>query len=112
MNVLSEEQWVPYHQRVLSRLCTIAATVEGVPTHAAGLEYTSLMSCFLMNNVSGGRALLSLLDASGADWFPATFGYVIARSMFEVDVTAHYISLVPLERARHGCLRQAPGQQG
>lgn len=100
MDFLAEEQWVPHHQQVLARLSALASSVEGVRTHSAGIEYTSLMSCFLMHNVSGASALLSLLDASGLEWFPVTFGYGIARSMFEVDVTAHYISRSPEDRAR------------
>jgi hypothetical protein len=99
MRGLTQERWIPYHRGVLARLCSVAQSLDGVSTHTAGLEYTSLMSCFLMHNVSGGRALLSLLDSAGPEWFPSTHGFAIARTMFETDVTAHYISKLPGERA-------------
>ena len=100
MRRLTIEEWPSYHRRVLSALAALAQNVEGVRTHPAGLEYTSLMSSFLMHNVSCARSLLALYESSGVEWFPVTVGYVIARSMFEVDVAAHYISRAPGERAR------------
>jgi hypothetical protein len=100
MRFLYEEEWAPYHQQVLCALSTFSQKTTGIRTHSAGLEYTSLMSCFLMHNVAATRSLLDLYKSSGVEWFPVTVGYVIARSMFEVDVTAHYISQKPQERAR------------
>ena len=50
--------------------------------------------------MSATESLLKLLDAYGNDWFPTTIGYILARSMFETDVTAHYISQDPVNRAR------------
>lgn len=99
MRGLTFEEWPSYHRQVLYALSTLAQNIKGIRTHSAGLEYTSLMSSFLMHNVSGARSLLALYESSGVEWFPVTVGYVIARSMFEVDVTAHYISRSPLERA-------------
>lgn len=100
MQMLTPENWVPHHKLVLTRLCTLAQTVGGVRTHPAGMGYTSLMSSFLMHNVSGARSLLSWLDFSGAEWFPVTHGFAVARTMFETDVTAHYITKSPHERTR------------
>ena len=57
------------------------------------------MSSFLMHSVSGARSLLALYETAGVEWFPVTVGYGIARTMFEVDVTAHYIAQSPQERA-------------
>lgn len=88
-----------YHRQVLLALSTLCLSVKGVHSHSAGKEYTSLMSCFLMHTVSGARSLLALYESSGVDWFPVTVGYGIARSMFEIDITAHYISLLPQERS-------------
>jgi hypothetical protein len=87
------------HRNVVGRLVSRARQFDGLHYHEAGTEYTSLMVCFLLNNVGLAQTLLKLYDSFGAEWFPATAGYVIARSMFEVDVTAHYISLEPKERA-------------
>lgn len=97
---LSEEEWVPYHRQVLVALTALGQSTKGVRTHSAGLEFTSLMFCFLMHNVAAARSLLTLCGSSGAEWFPVTIGYGIARSMFEIDVTAHYIARSPKERAR------------
>lgn len=99
MRVLALEEYAPYHQQVLQTLSLLAQSIKGIRTHSAGLEYTSLMSSFLMHNVSGARSLTTLYESSGVEWFPVTVGYGIARTMFEVDVTAHYISQLPQERA-------------
>ncbi len=100
MRGLTLEEYAPYHRQVLHALATLAQSVKGDRTHSAGLEYTSLMSSFLMHNVSSARSLLALYEASGVEWFPVSAGYIITRTMFEVDVTAHYISQLPQERAR------------
>lgn len=96
---LTLEEWTPYHRRVLHALTACGQGIKGVRPHAAGLEYTSLMSSFLMHNISGARSLLALYEAMGVEWFPVTVGYAVARTMFEVDVTAHYIARQPQERA-------------
>ncbi|MDD2901067.1 MAG: DUF5677 domain-containing protein [Syntrophales bacterium] len=91
---------IEQHQEVLKRLITLARSVEGTRYHPAGPEYTSLMSCFLMHNLSAGEALLYLCNSFKIEWFPSTVGYVIVRSMFETEVTAHYISQSPKDRSR------------
>ncbi len=70
-----------------------------VKVHEAGMEYTSLMVCFLLHNISAAKSLLVLYDHYGNKNYPATVGYNIARTMFEIDVTAHYISKEPSLRA-------------
>jgi hypothetical protein len=57
------------------------------------------MTCFLLHNLSAADALRRLSDSLGEQWFPSTVGYAIARTMFELDVTAHYMSQAPAERA-------------
>ena len=57
------------------------------------------MICFLLQNVGAAEALLRLKGTFGNDWFPVTVGYTIARCMFEVDLTAHYISVEPARRS-------------
>jgi len=90
---------VEQHRRVLSQLLDLGRRADGAPFHAAGPEYTSLMVCFLVHNLSAADSLLRLWQSAGEQWFPATVGYLIARSMFETDVTAHYISQQPSDRA-------------
>jgi len=71
-----------------------------IPFHPAGMEYTSLMVCFLLHNLSAAETLLRVGGAFGGAWFPVTVGYAITRTMFEADVTAHYISQAPVDRTR------------
>lgn len=87
------------HAEVLRRLISISEQISGVKYHEAGVEYTSLLSCFLLHNLSAAQSLLSLLDAYGWEWFPSTVGYPIARTMLEVDIAAHYIKSSPRERS-------------
>jgi hypothetical protein len=87
------------HQEVLRRLLGIARDRVGeIPIHSAGFGYSSLMNCFLLHNLSAAETLLRILASFGDAWFPVTVGYAIARTMFEADVTAHYISQMPAER--------------
>ncbi|MBI5163757.1 MAG: hypothetical protein HY985_07625 [Magnetospirillum sp.] len=95
---LAEEEWVPYHRRALHALTALGQSIKSVHPHSAGHEYTSIMSSFLVHNVSAAKSLLSLCENMGTDWFPVAVGYGIARTIFEVDVTAHYIALEPQER--------------
>src|SRR6185312_9499049 len=89
------------HREVVRRLVTLAKSFQGCERpHDAGLEYTSLMLCFMMHGVESAESLLTLHDRYQDEWFPATTGYVVARSLFEVDVNAHYISGDPRVRSR------------
>jgi len=87
------------HGQVLSRLLDLGREIDGKAIHAASPEYTSLMVCFLLHNIAAVESILRLWRSFGGQWFPATVGYIIARSIFETDVTAHYISQQPKDRA-------------
>lgn len=80
------------HRQVLDRLVKMIGKSDGVKIHAAGVEYTSLMVCFLLHSKGSAESLLALHARFGEEWFPTTTGYVIVRALFEVDVLAHYIS--------------------
>ena len=95
--LLTEEQ----HIEVVKRMLKVAKkhTEQDKIYHKAGFEYTSLMNCFILHIVSSAETLTFLADHLSIKWFPSTIGYIIARSMFEVDITAHFISQKPKERA-------------
>jgi hypothetical protein len=84
---------------VLSQLLDLGRTFGKSPVRSADIEYTSLMVCFLLHEISAANSLLRLREAFGEAWFPTTVGYIVARSMFETDVTAHYIGQEPSHRA-------------
>ena len=80
------------HRLVLKMLVSLGRSVEISNIHPAGPEYTSLMVCFLMHNLAAAESVLRLHDSFGDAYFPTTVGYTIVRTMFEIDVTAHYIT--------------------
>jgi len=88
------------HRDIVAKLLALGQKVDGTQYHPAGAEYTSLMVCFLLHNLSAADALLRLAKSFGSEWFPATVGYTITRTMFETDVTAHYITQSASERSR------------
>jgi len=87
------------HRNVLTKLVSLADSAEVKQLHNAGSEYTSLMVCFLKHSLSSADCLRRLHDSFGDDYFPTTVGYTIVRPMFEIDVTAHYITQEPSTRA-------------
>ena len=91
---------VEQHQEVLSRLRDLARSVDESKAPDECPEYVSLMVCFLLHIMSAADSLLRLRDSCSNEWFPVSVGYIIARSMFEADITAHYISQAPKERAQ------------
>lgn len=92
---------VEQHQEVLKRLFELGKQRSNkISIHAAGEEYTSLMICFLLHSASAAESILRLSAAFGNEWFPTTVAYSIVRPMFEIDVTAHYITKAPAARAR------------
>lgn len=89
------------HRIVLQRLLDLGRSrINNVRYRRADLPYTSLMLSFLLQNFSAAETLLKLANSFGREWYPVTVGYTIARTMFEVDVTAHYITKAPAERCR------------
>lgn len=88
------------HREVVRRLVALPKGFKGTHSHEAGWEYTSLMVCFMMHSIGAAESVLTLFERFGDEWFPATTGYVVARSLFEVDVTAHYISVDAASRSR------------
>lgn len=88
-------------QEALRRLLILGRShTDRIPFHSSGVEYTSLMICFLLHELSAARTLLRTCGSFGEQWFPVAIGYSIARTMFETDVAAHYITIAPAERAR------------
>lgn len=87
------------HKQVVERLISLLSSQEGIHHHEAGWVYTSLMVCFAMHSRGAAESILALHRRFGDSWFLATTGYVIARSLFEIDVTAHYIALEPVARS-------------
>lgn len=86
------------HRLVVERLVELAK-IQGVNINAKDFGYTSLMVCLLMHSRASAESLIALHARFGNEWFPITAGYVIVRSLFEVDVTAHYISRDSVERS-------------
>ena len=77
----------------LTRLLYLSRRVQNkFRNHLAGLEYTSVMISFLLEEISSVETLLRLSTSIGNEWFPINIGYMIARSMFEINVNAHYIT--------------------
>jgi hypothetical protein len=88
------------HRLVLRRLVDYAKhSVGQIPLRHFSLAYASLLNSFLLHNISAAETLLRVQDAFGLDWYPVASGYAVTRTMFEVDVTAHYIAKAPTERA-------------
>jgi len=88
------------HRKVVERLVFLHSSVTNVDLHPAGAEYTSLMVCFGLHSRGVAESTLTLHDRFGTEWFPTTACYVMLRSLFEVDVTAHYIAKDPANRSR------------
>ena len=87
------------HRLVVGRLIALAK-IKGLNTYSTDFGYKSLMVCFLMHSRASAESLLILHARFGDEWFPATTGYVIVRSLFEADVTVHYISRDPATRSK------------
>jgi hypothetical protein len=84
---------IEQHHQLLKRLLNISRRVNNnFEYHSAGLNYTSLMICFLLQNMSSVETLLRLSESFNEDWFPSTVGYMVDRSLLEIDINAHYIS--------------------
>lgn len=86
------------HHRVLARLVALAETAPPASAGSSGELFPHLIHTFLTHQLVSSRALLQLID-SAPTAFPVVPGYLVARSMFEADVTAHYIAIAPDQRA-------------
>lgn len=87
------------HRLVVERLIGLSK-IDGLNTSSVDFGYSSLLVCFLMHSRASAESLVALHARFGDEWFPATTGYVIVRSLFEADVTAHYISRDPSVRSK------------
>ena len=95
VQILTVEQ----HRNVVARL--VAHARRGIEDREFGLaEYSNLMVSFLLHQLASADAILALHSAFGDSWFPTTSAYPIVRTLFEVDVTAHYIGQDAAIRAR------------
>jgi hypothetical protein len=88
---------VDEHRHVLAKLVAQARKLEQVQLQST--PYTNLMVSFLLHEIASAEALLALHRATGDTWFPVTSAQPIARTLFEVDVNAHYISQEPTARS-------------
>jgi hypothetical protein len=87
------------HYQVLINLVKIGNSVD-ITKIKSDLSYASLMICFLLKELSISRSLIQLFDKSNISSFPSTACYVLCRSMLEIDINAHYISVDPIVRSR------------
>ena len=94
LKFLDEEQ----HIQVVENLIDFEGRINPNEIHEAGIEYTSLMNSFLAHNMASAKSLI-VLRRSENEWFPVSVGYAIARTMFEVNINAHYISQDPKKRS-------------
>jgi hypothetical protein len=88
---------VDQHRDVLTRLVVLGRRIGNHELRIS--PYSSLMASFLLHELASADAILALHRQLGEMWFPVTSAYLIARTLFEVDVTAHYISQDPKDRA-------------
>jgi hypothetical protein len=88
---------VDEHRRVLARLVAQGRKLEQVQLQST--PYSNLMVSFLLHQIASAETLLALHRAFGDTWFPVTSAQPIARTLFEVDVNAHYISQEPTARS-------------
>ena len=95
---LTTKQHVELTARLLSLAKNILSENKELKYHDAGFEYTSIMICFYSHIISSVDTILKLHKLS-PNWFPTTNAYIILRSIFEINIVAHYISKDPCKRA-------------
>jgi len=81
---------VDEHRRVLARLVAQGRKLEQVQLQST--PYSNLMVSFLLHQIASAETLLAVHREFGETWFPVTSAQPIARTLFEVDVNAHYVS--------------------
>ncbi len=96
MKALTFEQ----HISVLKNLIKIGKNVDIKRIETENISYKSIMICFLLQELSISNSLIRLYDSVNPQYYPSTVGYVMCRSMLEIDINAHYISERPTERSR------------
>jgi hypothetical protein len=89
------------HKRVVENLLGLPELidVDKIKEQEKDISYVSLMMCFMLHNISSAETLNAIYDNFGEERFPVTVGFVIVRSMFETEITSHYISQNPKKRA-------------
>jgi len=94
--------------KIVSRLHSVGTQKSPeIHDHPVGWEYSSLMRCFLLHILTSVEIMLKLYQDS-PDYFPVTNAYILLRSMFELNITARYISQDPRRRSTayidYGCV--------
>ena len=84
------------HYTVLCNLVKIAETIPVDKIIEDNLAYKSLMICFLLKELSISRTLITLYNSNDTRFFPASVGYILCRTMLELDINAHYLSKKPI----------------
>jgi hypothetical protein len=93
MRLLTADQ----HREALARLVALGRQIGNHELRIS--PYSNVMASFLLHELAAAEAILALHREFGETWFPVTSAYPIARTLFEVDVTAHYISQAAQDRA-------------
>lgn len=95
---LTTEQQIELVRRLLKLADTKFASAKSIKYHKEGVEYTSLMVCFFLHICSVVDSLLKLFNIN-PQFFPVPIAFILARSIFETNITALYISKEPRQRA-------------
>lgn len=88
MKILTYQQ----HICVLKKLVNIGETIDVKTLKSEDIAYESIMICFLLQELSIANSLIRLFDEKNAQYYPSTVGYILCRSMLELDINAHYVS--------------------
>ncbi len=88
------------HSKLIEELLLLSRKITDIKVKVSDkdFEFTSLIVCFGLHVFSSAEVILNLYKSMG-EFFPATTGYVISRTMFEAIINARYISLEPEIRA-------------
>jgi hypothetical protein len=88
------------HFQVLVNLTELGKTAGTITSRRFGKDYPFLMGCFLAHNLTCAETLIDLQKLRKCDDFPVAVGYSIVRTMFEIDVNAHFITIDPSKRSQ------------
>jgi hypothetical protein len=98
LKALKTHQYVEIAIRLVELSTKRFPEQEEIKIHEAGISYTSLMICFRMHIVRSMLLMTKFYELS-PNYFPVINAYLILRTMFEIDINAHYISQDPERRA-------------